>query len=242
MPSGKRIVQTYEELAALTEQRGDSQMRDRFLILAADAALAAGQRDDAERLRSRLLEINPHHLLRPYPSFRDALKSPDVASYLADLRDTFTPEESFRLLEKLRADAGVAAPASPPEPAEPEADPEVEAPQIYRFSEEEVAAPRTFDVPLVAPPPEKPAATKARSSQRATPPPEPPVAPLVEAPDVYPYPAETPVPRKRRRREVDADEPPSGVSVAVSSTLFGLVLLAGLALLVYTFARPFVTF
>jgi hypothetical protein len=233
MPSAKRIVQNYEELAALTEQRGDAQMRDRFLILAADAALSAGLRDDAERLRARLLEINPHHLLRPYPTLRDALKSPDVASYLADLRHTFSPEESFRLLEKLRSEAGAAPAEAPPEPAEVEA----ETLPFYRFTEAE-ATPPAPEAPPVAPPPEKPRASKGLPPQR--PAPEPSVAPPVEStPEVYPYPAEIPVSRPRRRRELDADEPPSVVSVAVSTILFSLVLLTGLALFVYTLARPF---
>jgi hypothetical protein len=237
MPSGKRIVQNYEELAALTEQRGDGQMRDRFLILAADTALANGLRDDAERLRARLLQINPHHLLRPYPTLREALKSPDVAHYVADLRDTFPPEEAFRLLERLRADAGTTAAPAPPEPGSGENAPELETLQIYRFSDAEEAAPPSAP-PSVEPPAEKPVAARPRTPESPVAPPIA-IAPPVEVPEVFPYPAEPPVPRSRRRRDSEADEPASALSVAVSSTLFGLVLLAGVAILIYTVARPF---
>ena len=65
------LAAIYEDLADLEEQRGATQNRDRFLILAADAALTDGASDRAEELRSRLLQSNPHHLLKPYPSLAD---------------------------------------------------------------------------------------------------------------------------------------------------------------------------
>src|SRR5579864_7412990 len=104
MPSAKRTVEIYSELAALEDQRGDAQMRDRFLILAADAALNLGARVQAEQLRERLLEHNPHHLLRPYPSMQEALQSPDVAGYVTDLRRQYPPTEAGRRLEELLSD------------------------------------------------------------------------------------------------------------------------------------------
>src|SRR5688572_1432363 len=62
----------YRELADHYDRLGQVSMRDRFLMLAADAALAAGQPDEAERLRQRLLATSRHHMLRPYASFAEA--------------------------------------------------------------------------------------------------------------------------------------------------------------------------
>ena len=136
MPSGKRTVQIYEELAGLEEQRAAPQMRDRFLILAADAALTHGLRDEAERLRARLLQSNPHHLLRPYPSMPEALKSSDVSNDIADLRHTYPPDEAARRLGLLQAgqeelEETVPGGATYPSDEEP---PSGDEPPIYRFA------------------------------------------------------------------------------------------------------------
>jgi len=79
-------VRGYEELAEAHDRKRETRQRDWFLVLAADAALSLGQRDRAERLRRRLLALNPHHLLRPFPSMADALQSPDIQRFVEDLR------------------------------------------------------------------------------------------------------------------------------------------------------------
>ena len=68
----------YKELADHYERQKQPAMRDRFLVLAADAAWKAGQHEEAEQLRQRLLQANPHHLLKPYSSFAQALQAPDA--------------------------------------------------------------------------------------------------------------------------------------------------------------------
>jgi hypothetical protein len=239
VPSARRTVEIYEELAELEHQRGGIQMRDRFLILAADTALSCGARDVADRLRCRLLELNPHHLLRPYPSLPDALKSPDVAGYVADLRDTYPPAEAGRMLEEMRPPSekpGVDLEELRTLTSHPAADAEEEdgasQPQIYRFSDpassnednETTATPAAPDAPRRAPRP-------ARSSVAAP--------TVAETPEMFPYPTEALPPRARRPRAVETDEPLSGAGIWLSNALFGIVLLAGLALLVYTLGRPF---
>src|SRR4051812_17384469 len=84
--SAELILNVYRELADRYQQRGQPAMRDRFLVLAADAAHAAGLSDEAEHLRQRLLQANPHHLLKPYGSFAEALDSSSVQIYVQDLR------------------------------------------------------------------------------------------------------------------------------------------------------------
>lgn len=107
MLSGDRLIQVYEELADREDQRGSQQLRDRYLMLAADAALTVGKSEDAERLRGRLLEFNPHHLTKPFGTLQEALSAPDVVHYLSDLRDTYPPA----LVEKLHAAQPITSPA-----------------------------------------------------------------------------------------------------------------------------------
>ena len=63
MAAADTMIQAYRELAENYAEQGQEQLRDRFLVLAADAALSAGRVEEAERLRFRLLQCNPKHLL-----------------------------------------------------------------------------------------------------------------------------------------------------------------------------------
>jgi hypothetical protein len=90
--------QIYEELASRFERQHEPRQRDICLVLAADAALAAGHAVDAERLRARLLAVNPHHLLRPYASLADALTSSDIQDYVADLRRLYPLDQAAQML------------------------------------------------------------------------------------------------------------------------------------------------
>jgi hypothetical protein len=125
MPSSEKTVHAYEELADWYERQGLDQLRDRFLVLAADAALSIGSAEEAERLRARLLERNPHHLLKPFASLAEALKTPDVQNYVSGLRRGYPPESVDSLLEALRsgksapAPVGRATPAATPKPTAP---------------------------------------------------------------------------------------------------------------------------
>ena len=93
----------YRELAECYEGRGQAGIRDRFLVLAADAALSAGQADEAERLRLRLLQANPHHMLKPYASFDQARAAPDVDTYVRNLRLNYPLQVAEDLLRALHA-------------------------------------------------------------------------------------------------------------------------------------------
>jgi hypothetical protein len=105
------MQQVYERLAQRFEREQEPRQRDNLLVLAADAALTAGAPQEAERLRQRLLELNPHHLLRPFASFADALQSQDIKDLLADLRRQYPPNYAKRLLGEA-GDNGTAAPVA----------------------------------------------------------------------------------------------------------------------------------
>jgi hypothetical protein len=92
------LRQIYETLADRYADRGEPPLRDAFLVLAADIALASERNDEAERLRQKLLRANPRHLVSPYPTFAAAAKAMDVRDYIADLRNQFPPERAEELL------------------------------------------------------------------------------------------------------------------------------------------------
>lgn len=216
MASADRSSRVYQELAAHYGARGEAQVRDRFLVLAADAATAAGKPEEAERVRQRLLELNPHHMLRPYTSWSQALQSQDVRSYVDGLRRTYPPSSAENLLESVR---GAAEDDTAPRPLPsaaldatvPLSAADMPTPPPGRGPAEPAAARTT---PIVAP------------TARTTP-----------IPFAKPTPPSQGV-RPVREALTTADDPaPAGSWLAVF--LFYVVLTAGMALAAYTFVRPF---
>src|SRR6266849_2933479 len=136
MPSIGEIVRTYRELAEIYDCRGEAQMRDRYLVLAADAALTAGRSEEAERLRGVLLQHNPHHLLKPYTSLAEALKSNDVRNYVAALRRSHPYERAEHLLETLSDDAGAEQTGHTTDVPAPAKQAQKEELQIFRVQDE----------------------------------------------------------------------------------------------------------
>ncbi len=104
MDPRENLLRVYRELADWYEkQRPAADASDRFLVLAADAAaLTAGRPDEAERLRLRLLKVNPHHMVKPYATFAEALKAPDVLTYVKDLRVNYPADVAEDLLRTLQ--------------------------------------------------------------------------------------------------------------------------------------------
>jgi hypothetical protein len=220
-----RSLQVYEELAGWYDRQGQAKLRDWFLVLAADAALALGQADQAERLRQRLLHVNPHHLLRPFGSFVEALQSPDVQSYVSDLRRNYPVETAEQLLQSTRR---APVPAPPPAPVVEERELKVyretptEPAPVPRArttqSQPETSLPAAA-IPAAAPPPQR-MPTPVAWTRPSTPAPVAPAEPPKEA-------------------ALD-EEGPSGLGFWVSSLLFVVTLVLGLGLAAYAFVGPFV--
>jgi hypothetical protein len=101
MHTRDKILQVYVELAGMYERQQDPGMREVFLMLAADAALRADHPAQAESLRQELLRQDPHHVLKPFPSFSEAVQHPDIANYLDDLRQKYPVEVAEDLLESV---------------------------------------------------------------------------------------------------------------------------------------------
>ncbi|MBV9121801.1 MAG: hypothetical protein JO112_00400, partial [Planctomycetes bacterium] len=219
---------------------------DRFLVLAADAAFSGGQLDEAERLRGRLLQLNPHHLLKPFASMEEAVRSTDVQNYIAGLRRTYPPETAENLLETARAKAREKKPPPPigilPARGEPGRAPET----VKAFKHKDAPAPEKNPTPH----PEAPrhAPKPAPASSAPSPPPPPPIpATLNRSPaaaaTMGPRPPAPPSPAARVSR---ASLPPVVPRLPVSppanglcTLLFFLLLVAGLLLAGFVLARPF---
>ncbi|HYT91792.1 MAG TPA: hypothetical protein VEL76_23965, partial [Gemmataceae bacterium] len=96
--SPEHIQRIYGDLAEMYDRQGQLRQRDWFLVLAADAALTAGKTNESDRLLARLLSLNPHHFLKPFGSFAEALRSPDVQGYVGNLRRNYPPAKAAELL------------------------------------------------------------------------------------------------------------------------------------------------
>jgi hypothetical protein len=239
MPTATQSALTYEKLAEWFDRKGQPQQRDRFLVLAADAAQTAGSEDEAEALRLRLLRHNPHHLLRPYSSFSQAMNSADVQSYVNDLRNSYPPKKATDMLASLGPQAAQAAAEKPLPPTQPVVDldaepakraiPVKEPLKVYRVQED--AAAQAAKRPRQVPPP-VPAKNPAPSNRPAVPRPAP----------IQPVYGLAPVPRSLRGSRGESIGPGVGSEDAsgmwVGTTLFVLVLAASVAIGVYALALP----
>lgn len=229
-------LQVYRELADWYERQGQPAMRDRFLILAAEAAFSAGKPDEAERLRQRLLQGNPHHMLKPFSSFAQALQSTNIQIYIHDLQVNYPPDTAEKLLHSVRGETAPAAgiPQTAPlievrdEPTLPLGG-AADALKVYPLREDPEATvpPAAKPTSLNRPIPKKPA---------SPPPPRPvPLPPVPRAQPVSPRsaPLARPVPRP------PIPEPPAPGGAWLTYLLFGMTVTAGVALAAYTLARPF---
>lgn len=252
-------LQVYKELADWYERQGQAAMRDRFLILAAEAAFSAGKSEEAERLRQRLLQGNPHHMLKPFSSFAQALQSTNIQIYIHDLQVNYPAETVEGLLENLKS--GIAPPAGDSslgestlgvvpqtaplieirdEPTLP-LSPSMESLKVYPLREEPEAT-------LPPSPPTKPSSVNRPPSPRK-PAPSPPIHPS-DRPSTLNTPSprsQSALPRPSRPAVAPVpvplpppSDPVSPAGVWLSLLLFGMTVTAGAALALYTLARPFV--
>jgi hypothetical protein len=231
------IARVYEDLAFLYDRRGQARLRDCNLVLAADAAYSAGREGEAERIRLELLSFNPTHLLKPYASFAEALRSPDIQSYIDDLRLTHPPEMASRELQQAERAAPPAGQAdlfstSAKNPGTPPA----------KARSDELRG-----IPFKPPSPEtRPAATTA--PVRVSPTVSKPVAPAgkpISRPKsvaaVRPTPSETFATTAAKTASRIPGAEPTSASRWFVDFLYVIILVGGLALAFWTFLGPFVS-
>lgn len=115
------VIEVYQGIAEEFHRLEVPQKRDRFLLLAADTAYARGDRQEAERLRRLILNRNPNHLLKPYATFEEALRSADIQTYLQQLRLRYPPESAMELWAQLKRTGQTTVAASFPAMPQPSA-------------------------------------------------------------------------------------------------------------------------
>jgi hypothetical protein len=220
MTGKARSQQVYEELAGWYDRQGQAKLRDWFLVLAADAALAQGRADQAERLRQRLLHVNPHHLLRPFGSFAEALQSPDVQGYVADLRRNYPPETADQLLQSTRRQR-----SEEPAQAPPQQEREL---KVYHETPAEPAP-----IPRARTTQSRPEVSLPASAVPAAP------APRLPTPVAWTRPTPVAPPRAPPAKTAIAEEEaPGSLTYWVATLVFGLTLVLGLGLAAYVLVWP----
>jgi hypothetical protein len=247
-------LRVYLELVDWYERKAQAPMRDRFLVMAADAALSAGQTDEAERLRQRLLQANPHHMLKPYPSLSQALQAPHVQTYLQDLRLNYPLDVAEELMRTLKTKEGTPPPlprtapviAVPVDSTLPIPGNE-DSSQIYQIRDE--GDPTLLEPPAL--PPTLPPGRVGNPGHRSDPgiPIAPPVArpPIPSVPQAVPRPQPVPrppAPPRSVNNPLYTSPPPSPEISAPSGgwlswVLFSVVVTTGGALALYTLLAPF---
>jgi hypothetical protein len=232
MTSLEQAVHVYEELADWHERENQAEHRDGFLILAADAALLAKQPLEAERLRGRLLQFNPQHLLRAFSSFETARRSPAVQRIVEDWRQRYPAEAASDLLATLK---GEPTPRILP-PTVPSIDLDMdESPEpfkVYQVRDDEADKPPVLPSWTDAPPEPHPIPCSPRPR------------PMGQRQPVFipkPYGQRLSVGgRLSTGRHVSHDDAESQSSSRwVASTLFVVVLLGAAALAITALIRPF---
>lgn len=250
METPSDLRQVYRELADNYERLGQSQFRDRFLVLAASASFSAGDVAAAESYRQRLLRTNPHHLLKPYASFAQAMETTDIQLYIRDLQQNYPADVAQGLLNSQSQVV-----ASPAEQLVPVTAPEInfngspdllmeddgnngaDSLKIYSLSKEE---------PSSAVPPTLPTLEPLRPITSI--PPRRSKPPRVNPPAAGPQPVQRPTqqalwlmstPRPERATHKRREQEAELAGAWLPALLFGVLGVVGIALAFYTLIQPF---
>ena len=259
----EQTIHVYVQLAEAYHGKNRYQERDRFLILAADTAWTAGRTDEAEQLRKKILTNNPSRLLRPYNSFGEALNSPDIMTYIQQLRRGYPVDRATELLRGLESGTGrstrseedFSIPIDPSTKVKPAPKPVINSWPDVAAAQQPVGrgqASRQDLGSIGAPPIENYGTLSANTSKpqlRPEPPPMTPAprpvaaAPFALEPERVPGPT-SPKPvilrsEPANRGEEEADEEIYASGAMVGGFLFLVVLLVGLGLFGYVFLWPF---
>lgn len=103
----------YVQLAVISDEKQQAQVRDRFLLLAAVEACQAGWLDVAEACRGRIVAANPGHQLQGHLTMADALRDPDFQRLAAKWGRYCPFEQAEHLLGQLGLSPGGDQPEIP---------------------------------------------------------------------------------------------------------------------------------
>ena len=83
MRDHETAMTVYVQLAVISDEKLQPQVRDRFLLLAGAEACRAGWPEVAARCRERLIASNPAHQISRHRSFADALRDNEFQHLVA---------------------------------------------------------------------------------------------------------------------------------------------------------------
>jgi hypothetical protein len=104
MEDTSEILGVYLHLARASAMRQRLHVRDRLLVLSAVIACRLELPRVAAYCRRRILEHNPHHLLRRWGSLERALDDSDFQHLLKQLQRNYPLEKAERMLAELGID------------------------------------------------------------------------------------------------------------------------------------------
>ena len=91
----------YVQLAVLSDEKQQTLVRDRFLLLAGAEACRAGWLEVAERCREKLVASNPAHQLNHHATMADALRDADFQQLVAKWERYCPFEQAEHMLRQL---------------------------------------------------------------------------------------------------------------------------------------------
>ena len=101
MPDHEIAMCAYVQLAVLSDEKQQTLVRDRFLLLAGVEACRAGWLEVAERCREKLVESNPAHQLNHHATLADALRDADFQQLVAKWERYCPFEQAEHMLRQL---------------------------------------------------------------------------------------------------------------------------------------------
>jgi hypothetical protein len=92
---------SFIKLAGVAQSKRQLSQRDKFLLLAAAAAVDSGADPVADRCRQLLLKHNPAHMIRRFESVAHALADPDYQTFQRQLNKFCSYERAEHFLTQL---------------------------------------------------------------------------------------------------------------------------------------------
>ena len=100
------VLGVYLHLAWASQQRQRLHVRDRLLVIAAVNATRIGLNRIAAYCRLQVLEHNPQHLIRRWPTITEALEQSDFLHFLKQLQRRYPLERAERMMDDLGIEMG----------------------------------------------------------------------------------------------------------------------------------------
>lgn len=101
-----RNLGMYLHLAKASAQRRRPQVRDRLLIIAAVIAVELQLPRISAHCRRLVLEHNPRHLVKRWPTFEEAALDPEFGTFLKQLWRRYPLEKVEEMLQSLDIELG----------------------------------------------------------------------------------------------------------------------------------------